>query len=66
MVPSILLALNFLRYTKSKKEMHKITLLQYVKHDVENRGLHSLYTSKVECYDIISSDMKNCFQMISE
>lgn len=43
--------------------MHKITLLQHVVHDAENRGLLSLCTSTVEYYDIITSDMKNCFQI---
>lgn len=47
MGPNILLAMKehlaFFEYIESRKETHKITLLQRVKHDVENRGLHSLY-----------------------
>lgn len=39
-------ALHIFGYTESRKEMHKITLLQHVMHDI-NRGL--LSTSKV-CY----------------
>lgn len=36
-----------------RTEMNKIILLQLVTHDVENRGLHSLCTSTMECYGII-------------